>query len=127
MDDESGGGTVDPKPAPAWDSAQRAAAIAAAQKAMTAFARPELSSSEWWAALSPLLTFQAQQDYQYVAPANIPAHKVTGAGAIVDDSSRYAVTVTVPTDAGAYAVILTRLDGASPWLAARFTPPKGTH
>ncbi len=90
-------------------------------------ARPDLSSADWWAALSPLLTSQAQQDYQYVDPANIPAHQVTGAGTIVDDSSRYAVSVDVPSDAGMYTIVLTRINGAAPWLAARFTPPEGTH
>ncbi len=127
LDDESGGGTVNAKPAPAWDATQRSNAIAAAEKALTAFARPDLSSTEWWAALSPLLTPQAQQDYQSVDPANIPAHKLTGNGTIVDDSSTYAVSVDVPTDAGTYTIILTRRDGASPWLASRFTPPAGTH
>jgi len=127
LDDESGGGTVDPKPAPAWDDAQRSKAVAAAEKALTAFARPDLSSTDWWAALSPLLTPQAQLDYQSVDPANIPAHKVTGAGTIVDESSTYVVSIAVPSDAGTYTIILTRRDGASPWLASRFTPPPGTH
>jgi len=127
LDEEGGATTVDPKPAPPWDAEQRAAAIAAAEKALTAFARPDLSSADWWAALSPLLTSQAQQDYQYVDPANIPAHQVTGAGKIVDDSSRYAVSVDVPSNAGTYTIVLTRINGAAPWLAARFTPPAGTH
>ncbi len=105
----------------------RSNAIAAAEKALTAFARPDLSSTDWWAALSPLLTPQAQQDYQSVDPANIPAHKLAGSGTIVDESSTYAVSVEVPTDAGTYTIILTRRDGASPWLASRFTPPAGTH
>lgn len=126
IDEESGGGSVNPQPAPDWNAQQRADAIAAAEHAMRTFGRPDLSSSDWWAALSPLLTFQAQQDYQYVDPANIPAHSVVGGSAIVDESSTYAVTVTVPTDAGEYTVTLTRHDGASPWLAARFTPPEGT-
>lgn len=127
LDEEGGATTVDPKPAPPWDADQRAAAIAAAEKALTAFARPDLSPTDWWAALSPLLTSQAQQDYQYVDPANIPAHQVTGAGQIVDESSRYAVYVDVPSDAGMYTIVLTRINGAAPWLAARFTPPEGTH
>lgn len=127
LDEEGGATTVDPKPAPPWDAEQRAAAIAAAEKALTTFARPDLSSTEWWAALSPLLTSQAQQDYQYVDPANIPARQVTGSGQIVDDSSQYVVFIDVPSDAGIYTIVLTRINGAAPWLAARFTPPEGTH
>lgn len=127
LDEEGGKTTVDPKPAPPWDAQQRAAAIDAAVTALTAFARPDLSSSDWWAALAPLLTTQAQQDYQYVDPANIPAHQVTGAGTIVDESSTYAVSVSVPSDAGTYTIVMTRQDGASPWRVARFTPPEGTH
>lgn len=127
VDQDSGGGTVAPQPAPPWDAEQRKAAIAAATAAMAAFARPDLASTDWWAALSPLLTSQAQQDYQAVDPANIGAREVTGQASIVDESSSYAVTVTVPTNSGEYTVVLTRDDGASPWLAARFTPPEGTH
>ena len=127
LDAESGGGTVDPKPAPAWDAAQRAAAVDAAVKAVTAFARPSLTADEWWKQLAPLLTDQAQQDYQDVDPANVPAHKVTGPGKVTDESARLAVRVAVPTDAGSYTVILIRQDGESPWLAAQFIPPEGTH
>jgi len=127
LDEEGGGGTLDPQPAPPWDAQQEVAAIAAAEKALATFARPDLEPTEWWAALAPLLTSTAQQDYQYVDPANIPAHRVTGAGTIVDDSSRYAVFVRVPSDAGMYTVVLTRQNGVAPWLAARFTPPEGTH
>lgn len=127
LDEEGGATTVDPKPAPPWDDEQRAAAIDAALKALAAFARPALPASDWWAALSPLLTPQAQQDYQYIDPATIPAHQVAGPGAIVENSSRYAVSIDVPSDAGTYTVILTRTSGTAPWLVARFTPPAGTH
>lgn len=127
LDEEGGKTTVEPMPAPPWDADQRAAAIATAVAALTAFARPDLSSTDWWAAVAPLLTSQAQQDYQYVDPASIPAHQVTGAGTIVDESSRYAVSVSVPSDAGTYTIVLTRQNGEAPWRVARFTPPEGAH
>lgn len=127
LDTDSGGGTVEPEPVPTWDAQQRSAAIAAAENALTSFVRPDLSSTDWWNALSPLLTTQAQQDYRSVDPANIPARQLTGPGTIVDDRSAYVVSVNIPTDAGTYGVLLTRLDGAAPWLASRFTPPDGTH
>lgn len=127
LDEESGGGTVDPKPAPAWNDAQRRAAAEAAAKSVAAFARPGLAADEWWKQLAPLLTEQAQSDYQYVDPANVPARKVTGPGKVTDESARLAARVEVRTDAGTYTVVLIRQDGASPWLAARFIPPEGTH
>lgn len=127
IDEESGGGTVAPIPAPPWDAQQRSIAIGAAETAVRAFARPDLGAQEWGAGLAPLLTPQAQQDYQYVDPANVPAHTVTGAGTITDETSSYAVSVTVPTDAGTYTVLLARLSGDAPWLVSRFTPPEGTH
>ena len=43
------------------------------------------------------------------------------------ETSAYIAGVEVPTDAGVYTVILSRVDGASPWLVERFTPPEGTH
>lgn len=123
--DEDTGETVAPQPVASWDPASTAAALDAAQTAMAAFARPGLDFDTWWAQLSPLLTQQAQQDYAFVDPANVPATTVTGAAALVDDTSAYVATVAVPTDVGTYTLILTRADGASPWLASRFTPPEG--
>jgi hypothetical protein len=125
--DEDTGETIEPQPNPIWDAASRAAAVAAAQTAMTAFARPALDYDTWWAELSPLLTQQAQQDYAYVDPANVPATTVTGSGELVDDdASVFVASVEIPTDAGTYTLVLTRADGQAPWLASRFTPPTGS-
>lgn len=110
-----------------WDDASRAVVVDAADKAMRAFARPDLDQAAWWAGVEPLLTTQAQQDYAYVVPANIPVRKVTGTATLVDASSAYLGRVEVPTDVGTYTVILTRADGSSPWLVSRFTPPEGVH
>lgn len=125
--DEDTGETIAPQPVPTWDEPSRTAALEAAQVAMTAFARPSVGYDTWWAELSPLLTQRAQQDYAYVDPANVPASTVTGAGALVDESSAYVATVEVPTDAGTYTLVLTRADGQSPWLTSRFTPPEGVN
>ena len=94
---------------------------------VAAFARPSLDYDTWWAELSPLLTQQAQQDYAYVDPANVPATGVTGPAAVVDETSAYVASVEVPTDVGTYTLVLTRVDAASPWLASRFTPPEGVN
>lgn len=123
--DEDTGETIAPVPVATWSDADRAAAVEAADAAMAAFARPDLEQETWWAQLSPLLTPQARTDYAYVQSSVVPASRVTSSGTITDDASAMVVHVSVPTDVGAYDVILTRQDGASPWLASRFTPPEG--
>lgn len=121
--DEDTGEVIDPKPSPTWDQQSRVQVVAAASAAMAAFARPDLDFDTWWAELSPLLTQQAQQDYAYVDPVNVPARSVTGTGALVEEPSAYVGFVDVPTDVGTYTLVLTRADGLSPWLTSRFTPP----
>lgn len=125
--DEDTGETIAARPVPTWDEQSRAGAVEAAQAAMAAFARPSLDYTTWWAELSPLLTQQAQQDYAYVDPANVPATAVTGPPSVVDETSAYVASVEVPTDVGRYTLVLTRADAASPWLTSRFTPPEGVH
>ncbi|MDK9674323.1 hypothetical protein [Propionibacterium freudenreichii] len=123
--DEDTEETIEPGPVPTWDDESRADAIAAAETALTAFARPDLDHDTWWSAVGPLLTTQSQQAYVSVDPANIPVKQVTGAGKLTDEESAYVGHVEVPTDVGTYTVIVIRADGASPWLVSRFTPPEG--
>lgn len=122
--DEDTGETVAPQPVPSWDQAAREAVVEAAEAALTAFARPHLDYETWWAELEPLLTPQAAEDYAYVDPANVPVTAVTGPGQLVDDTSAYVARVEVPTDVGPYTVIVSRADGAAPWLTTRITPPQ---
>ena len=122
--DEDTGEPVTRQAVPEWDEQSRAAAVAAAEAALTAFARPDLDHDTWWSELTPLLTQQAQYDYAQVAPANIRVNQVVGPGVLVGDESAYVARVEVPTSVGTYLVILTRDDAHSPWLTARFTPPK---
>ena len=121
--DEDTGEAVTVQPVPEWNQASRSSAIAAAEQAMTAFARPSLDYDTWWAELVPLLTQQATADYAYVDPGNIPASRVTGSGELVEVTSAYVANVEVPTDAGTYTLVLSRANAAAPWLASRFTPP----
>lgn len=123
--DEDTGQTIAPVPVATWSEADRTAAIEAADAAMAAFARPSLNQDTWWSKLSPRLTPQARIDYAYVQASAVPATRVTGSGTITDDASAMVAHVAVPTDVGTYTLILTRLDGASPWLVSRFTPPAG--
>ena len=123
--DADTGEVVTQEQVPTWTDESRAQAVAAAEAAMTAFARPQMNPDEWWAELQPLLSRQAGQDYAYVVPSSVPASKVTGAGSITDDASAYVAVVSVPTDVGPYTVVLSRTDGAARWLADRITPPEG--
>ncbi|WP_260980574.1 hypothetical protein [Microbacterium paludicola] len=123
--DEDTGLPITPVPVATWSDGDRSAATEAAVTAMVAFARPGADQDTWWAELAPLLTPQARSDYAYVQASVVPATQVTGSARITDDTSTMVVHVEVPTDVGTYALILTRLDGGSPWLVSRFTPPEG--
>jgi hypothetical protein len=111
-----------PTPTPA-DATSQAAAAKLAEKFMTAFARPQLDATTWMNALYPMLTQQGAAAYEGTDPANVPAHRVTGSGSVVDGATDFALLVTVPTDIGTYAVSLTRKAPTDPWLVDRITPP----
>lgn len=126
-DDTQPGVTITPLAVPTWDAASRADATARAGEIMTAFARPTLGYEDWWAALAPLLSDQAQQDYSFVDPANIPVHAMTGQPVLVDESSAFLAHVQVPTDVGVYELLLSRTDATAPWVGESITPPAGVN
>lgn len=105
-----------------WDDDVRQAAREAATAAVNAFADVDRSADAWWKNLSPLLTPQARAVYEDVDPRNVPVREVTGAAKVTDESSTLLTEVEVPTDAGAYTVMLVRADGGSPWLAEQIRP-----
>ncbi|WP_188484789.1 hypothetical protein [Cellulomonas carbonis] len=109
---------------PSWDEVDRAAAISVAVQAVTLFARPDQPYEQWWSDLAPLMSVQAQMDYQYVDPTNVPVRAVTGEGVLIDDASASVAGVQVPTDVGPYTVLLSRTGEASPWLVERISPPE---
>ncbi|MGL4340140.1 MAG: hypothetical protein ACRCSP_06940 [Rhodoglobus sp.] len=125
--DEDTGEIYVPEVVAVWDEQSRAAVITAAETAMRAFARPDLSFEQWWEAMEPLLEQGALRIYSYVDPANIPVTQVTGAAVIIDDTSAYVAKVAVPTNVGNYTLILSRADGNSAWLTSKFTPPDGVN
>ncbi|TAM67817.1 MAG: hypothetical protein EPN48_12435 [Microbacteriaceae bacterium] len=108
---------------PAADSTSQAAAVKLAEKFMTAFARPQLDATSWMNALYPMLTQQGAAAYEGTDPSNVPVHRVSGSGTVVDGATDYALVVTVPTDIGTYAVSVTRKAPTDPWLVDRITPP----
>jgi hypothetical protein len=109
-----------------WDDAVRTAARDAARATMTAFAATDRTADVWWDGLEPLLTPQAQPVYQDVDPRLVPVTEVTGEPKLTDETSTLLAEVAVPTDIGAYTVLLTRADGAAPWLAEQIRPPEGS-
>lgn len=107
------------------DAKSQAAAVRAADEAMTLFARRAVSADRWWMELAPLLSARAAQDYRYTDPANVPATEVTGTGTVLPSQTARIGRVSVPTDAGVYLVVLSRTDTAPGWVVERFTPPEG--
>lgn len=116
-------GEVTAAPEAGGDSQKKA--IAAATKVMQTFAQPQLSADKWWAQMLPLLSQQGGVAYEGTDPSQIPAHKVTGAGTVLPDSTEVSLIVQVPTDAGVYNITLTRPDTSAPWLADRIRPAQG--
>lgn len=122
--DDDTGEVITPRAVPQWDTEAVDSAADAAEAVMRAFARPDLDYESWWAELMPLLGEEAQLDYAYVDPANVPARQVTGEPVVVQDDSPHIARVQVPTDVGDYTVLLSRRDAGGPWLAHRITPPE---
>jgi hypothetical protein len=112
-----------PVPDVTWDAAAAEAARATATAAVAAFARPAATPEQWWAALAPMLSPAARSAYAATDPANVPASTVTGPAGEARSSSAFLATVTVPTDAGVYTVLLVRDDTGDRWLVERFRPP----
>lgn len=109
-----------------WDETVRTAARDAALATITAFAATDQTADAWWADLKPLLTPQARPVYQDVDPRLVPVTEVTGDPEVTDETSTLLAEVAVPTDIGPYTVLLTRADGAAPWLAEQIRPPEGS-
>ncbi|MFI9484911.1 hypothetical protein ACIG47_00850 [Promicromonospora sp. NPDC052451] len=109
-----------------WDDTVRTAALDAARATMTAFAATDQTAAAWWDGLEPLLTPQARPVYQDVDPRLVPVTQVTGDPEVTDETSTLLAEVAVPTDIGPYTVLLTRADGAAPWLAEQIRPPEGS-
>lgn len=120
---EADGDYATPGTAATWDQASADAAAQAATTAMTAFTSHSPDPQAWWAQLQPLLSPTAARDYAGVDPANVPARRLTGPAQVQADASAYLATALVPTDHGAYTVLLSRQGGDQPWLIEHLTPP----
>ena len=115
-----------PPPHPTDDPGSQQSALDTATAAVTAFARPDVSAEQWWAELAPMLTPTAAEAYAGTDPAEVPARAVTGPAVLGPSPTSYLATVVVPTDAGEYAVLLSREGAGAPWLVERITPVEPT-
>lgn len=120
---EAEGDFAEPGSAARWDQPSADAAAQAATTTMTLFVSHPEDAQAWWAQLQPLLSPAAARDYVGVDPANVPARRVTGPATVEQDPSAYLATAVVPTDHGAYTVLLSRQGGDEPWLVESLTPP----
>jgi hypothetical protein len=109
-------------PVPPADARSHSTAIAAAEHAVTTFARPNLPAGQWIDELYPLLSQTGAAAHEGTDPQNIPAHQVTGNGTVLPDATDVALLVEVPTDAGLYVVSLSRSSTDAVWLADRIRP-----
>ena len=117
------GGTSPATLGVAWDGASRAAALDVATRAMTLYARPEVSAQAWIADLRPLLTPQAAQDYTDVDPSTIAIASFRPGELIVDEANGYSAKARFGSPAGPYDVALHRNGADQPWKVVRFNVP----
>lgn len=102
----------------------RTDANSVAVTAMSLFVRRDVNAEQWISDLATYMTPQAAQDYRTVDPANVEATTVTGPGKTIPTDSAWLARIQVPTDAGAYLVILSRTEEDPTWRVARITPPE---
>lgn len=130
--------TVTPSPESTWHAPaatpdnslkweDSAVSLDAATTAMTAFVDHSLPAEAWWEAFEQYLTPEAKYVWLGTDPRNIPATAITGALTIVGESTATRVTISVPTDAGTYELMLTRHvssgSAPGPWRVFSLTPP----
>jgi hypothetical protein len=109
-------------PVPEAEASSKATAIAAAEKVVAAFGKPDLPYQQWIDGLYPLMSQTGAAVYEGTDPQNVPVHQVTGTGRILEGSTDVALIVEVPTDAGPYNVSLSRSSPDAAWLADRIRP-----
>lgn len=123
--DDGSTGTPMPGSTLTLGAAARTSALDTGKQVMTLFARREVSADQWWTDLAPYLTPKATQAYKYTDPRNVPPTKITGNLTLTPASTPLVARVSVPTDAGVYLVILSRVEESPQWLADRIMPPEG--
>lgn len=93
----------------------------AARRALSTWARPDLTYETWWADLKPLLSPQGRQDYADTDPALIPPLVIRRVRVLVEDAT--SAVVAIATDQGRFKVQLSRPIPTRPWLMDRIVFP----
>lgn len=93
-----------------WNSVVAAEAKDTATKAATAYARPDLSETDWFKGLAPHLSERARNTFQQTSNLNIASTKVTKVHAPVQGQSPAIATVSVETNADSLEFLLSRAD-----------------
>ena len=106
------------------EQTSRGEALDLAEQAMTLYARPWLSFDVWWDGLAPLLSAQGALAYSTVDPTSIPVSAVTGSASLPGWDTPEVARVSVPTDVGAYLVIVSRNETDPVWRVERFIAPE---
>lgn len=109
----------------AWDQSSKDAALDAATKAMTLYARPSVGDEQWLADLKPLFTPAAAEDYAYVDPSLIPISTFGAGDLSIEESNGYAALARFGSPAGTYGVQLHRTGKDAPFKVVRFVVPEG--
>jgi hypothetical protein len=114
-----------PGPPTTWDNGAADEALEIAEQVLTAQLDTDRHEDEWWEDWSQYLSPHALELYQFVPPEAIAPATITGPAVLNAVSEPSVALVDVPTDLGMYRIVLTRLDGAAPWLVDAVTPPEG--
>lgn len=109
-------------PVPEAEQSSQDAALKAAEAALTAYARPDLSYTDWITGLYPHLSQAGAAAYEDTDPSRIPVTRITGNGKVLPAPTEVALVVEIPTDAGAYNVSLSRPSADAAWQADRIRP-----
>lgn len=120
------------------DAAKKAArgAPERAEKMMRLLAQARgLGYATWWSRTEGLLSEQGRTEVVGIDPEQVPFRRVTGHAQLVlseepssaDGHGDEEVTVAVPTDVGAWNVLLTQDPDSGAWLVSSIRAPEGVH
>lgn len=121
VDDPEGG-----PPEQTWAPADQQTVFNLAVQAVTVYTTIK-DEQTFLAALQPLMTPDAWQDYRYTDPANVPVSAVNGPPVLSGPVYGWYAQIQVPTSTGIWLVTVVRDTQTSPWLVQQITPPEGIH
>jgi hypothetical protein len=108
-----------------WDAASQAGAVTVARDGLSAYARADdVPPEKWWAALSPRLSPAAKAALGRESPGTGALTEVLDGGRVVSTPDTDLALTSIPTDVGAYSVLVSRGGPSGRWLIERITPPR---